>query len=254
MAYTFSNADQRRMYGDLSWAWPIICPPDDYVKETEEYVRLVRKYARIPVSAVANFGCGGGHNDFTLKKSFEVTGVDISDQMISLARELNPEITYVCGDMRSVRLGRLFDAVTAFDAINYMQTIAGLKAAIRTAFSHLRPGGAFVTQVQDVAGNFRQCQTRCSTHSRTDTDITLLENYYDPDPSDTWYEALYIYLIRRSGELTMETDIHHRGLFPMDTWRQFMKEAGFELHEDQIQLPADDGGSIPALIGVKPIG
>ena len=253
MAYTFSTGDQRRMYGELSWAWPIICPPDDYVKETEEYIRLVRKYARIPVSAVANFGCGGGHNDFTLKKTFEVTGVDISDQMLTLARELNPEITYVCGDMRSVRLGRHFDAVTVFDAINYMRTPEGLKAAIRTAFSHLRPGGVFVTQVQDAKETFRQCKTRCSTHCHSDTEITLMENYYDPDPSDTWYEALYIYLIRRSGELIMETDIHHRGLFPMDVWREFMKEAGFELHDDQILLSEADGGTIPALVGVKPI-
>lgn len=252
MVQMFSLADQRRMYNELAWAWPIVNPPADFAVETDEYIRLVRQYARIPIKTLANFGCGGGQNDFTLKKAFAVTGVDINETMLSLARELNPENTYVCGDMRAVRLGQQFDAVTVFDAINHMRTLDGLRAAFRTAHSHLKPGGVFITGMEETAETFRQNKSRCLTHARNDIEITLLENYYDPDPADYWYEAVYIYLIRRSGILSMETDCHHRGLFPQRVWLELMKEVGFEIHQDQLIVHEKDRELVPVLVGIRP--
>lgn len=43
--------------------------------------------------------------------------------------------------MRDLRLGRSFGAVLIHDAIVYMTSVADLRAAIATAFVHLRPGG-----------------------------------------------------------------------------------------------------------------
>ena len=44
--------------------------------------------------------------------------------------------------MRTVRLGRTFDAVLVHDAIDYMTTEADLRAAVETAYAHCRPGVA----------------------------------------------------------------------------------------------------------------
>ncbi len=248
---TFVSRDKRRLYDDLAWTWPIISPPEDYVDESEEMIGLIRKYASIPVERVINFGCGGGHNDHTLKRYFQVTGVDISENMLSLARALNPEVTYVRGDMRSVRLGNRFDAVTIFDAINYMRTIESLRAAFNTAYSHLRPGGVFVTYVEECADDFRQNKTTVLTNSKDDIEITLIDNSYDPDPGDTWYECHLIYLIRQRGELTIETDCHLLGLFSLKTWLDEMAAAGFEVHRHRSSVPNDAGECCPTLVGVK---
>ncbi len=249
---TFVSRDKRRLYDDLAWTWPIISPPEEYIDETEEMIGLIRKYARIPVKRVINFGCGGGHNDHTLKQHFHVTGVDISENMLSLARVLNPEVTYVTGDMRSVRLGERFDAVTIFDAISYMRTIESLRAAFNTAYSHLRPGGVFVTYVEECAEQFRQNKTTVLTKSQGDTEITLIDNSYDPNTDDTWYECHLIYLIRQRGELTIETDCHLLGLFPLQTWQDEMSAAGFEVHRHNSSVPNDAGELCPTLVGVKP--
>lgn len=249
---TLASLDRRRMYGDLAWTWPIVSPPDDYIEETEEFVKLIRKHSKIPVNSVVNFGCGGGHNDFTLKKHFAVTGVDISQSMLGLARELNPENMYLHGDMRSVRLGRLYDAVTVFDAINYMRSADSLKAAFMTAFSHLKSGGVFLTNVEETKERFKQNKTKCSSHSLGDLEITLLENYYDSDPDDTWYESNFIYLIRRAGELQMETDSHILGLFSFDQWLELMGEVGFRVKKIRSAVPDQEGNLIPTLVGIKP--
>lgn len=71
-------SDSRRLYGDLSWTWPIISPPEDYVDEASEALDIIRGRTRTPVKNVLHLGCGGGHVDFFLKKFVTVTGVDTS--------------------------------------------------------------------------------------------------------------------------------------------------------------------------------
>lgn len=245
------NHEFHRLYGDLSWTWPIISPPEEYVDETEEIIRFIKEYSRIPIHNVLNLGCGGGHNDFTLKKYYNVTGVDISDGMMSLARKLNPEIEYVKGDMRSIRLGKNFDAVTIFDSINYMCSVDDLRAAFTTARNHLRPGGVLITYIEEWVEKFEQNKTTHLTRSRGDYEITLIENIYDPDPDDAWYEDNMIYLIRRSGNLTIEHDYHRLGLFPISTFETTMREAGFDASREPSSISDDAGADCPVIIGVR---
>lgn len=222
--------DQRRLYGDLAWTWPIISPPEDYVAEAEAFIKAVRDHARIETKTLLDLGCGGGHNDFTLKKHFEITGVDVSEQMLALARKLNPEGTYLVGDMRTVRLGGEFDAVMCADSIDYMLTEDDLRSAFVTAFIHLKPGGVFFTYGEITRENFEQNKVRFSTRARDDVEVTFIENYFDPDDSDTTHEGVFIYLIRRAGQLQIEIDRHLFGFFPLETWHRLLTDAGFEVH------------------------
>ena len=90
---------------------------------------------------VLELGSGGGNNASHLKAHFRLTLVDRSPQMLAVSRRLNPECEHVEGDMRSVRLGRTFDAVFVHDAIAYMTTEDDLRAVFATAFEHCRPAG-----------------------------------------------------------------------------------------------------------------
>jgi len=65
---------------------------------------------------------------------------------------LNPEVAYCIGDMRSVRLEKVFDAVMIADSIDYMLTSEDLRAAFETALVHLKPGGVFCTYVEVTRG------------------------------------------------------------------------------------------------------
>lgn len=250
---TFVSADKRRMYGDLSWTWPIISPPEDYREESEEYIRLIKDQSRIPVKKLLNMGCGGGHNDHTLATAFDVTGVDLSREMLALARELNPDVTYINGDMRAIRLGQGFDAVTVFDSISYMRTPESLKAAFLTAYTHLRPGGVFVTCIEETVENFEQNKTISTTRQKDNIEITLVENYYDSDPDDYMYEANFVYFIRRSKELTIETDCHLLGLFPFAAWVETMESVGLEVYKRESIMQTVNGKPLQILIGVKPV-
>jgi SAM-dependent methyltransferase len=93
-----SGKDERRLYSDLAWTWPIISPVEDYIEETELFGKLIKEHSTIEVKTLLHLGCGGGHNDYTFKKHFKVTSVDISEDMLALAKKLNPEVNYQYGD------------------------------------------------------------------------------------------------------------------------------------------------------------
>ena len=251
---TSSRKDERRLYSDLAWTWPIISPVEDYMEETELFSKLIREYSKIEVKTLLHLGCGGGHNDYTFKKHFKVTSADISEDMLTLAKKLNSEVNYRYGDMRTIRLKEKFDVVTILDSINYIKTVENLQKTFITAYEHLKPGGVFLIFVEQTAEQFKQNNTTCSTHSQGDVEITFVENYYDPDPSDTNYEATFIYLIRVGGKLEVHTDRHLCGIFKLETWLGFLKATGFEVKQVKFTHSTfAEGESYPMLICIKPL-
>jgi cyclopropane fatty-acyl-phospholipid synthase-like methyltransferase len=117
-----------RLYGDLVELWGFLSPPDAY---EEEVATLRARFGRHGVpdgGSVLHLGSGGGSVDHHLKRHYRVTGVDVSRAMLGYAGDVNPDVEYVHGDIRDVRLGRTFDAVLVHDAISYMTTAAELEA------------------------------------------------------------------------------------------------------------------------------
>jgi len=239
------------MYRELAPFFPVITPPEDYIEEGEYVAQVIKNTSPIEARTLLDLGCGGGNDDFAMKKHFKITGMDVSPEMLKLAKKLNPEAEYVKGDMRFARLKKSFDAVTIFDSINYMVTRDDLKAAFDTAHAHLKPGGVLVTIAEVNKERFAQNRTRCMTNVKGDTEITFIENFYDPDPRDTSYEATFVYLIRSKGKLKIETDRHLCGVFPLATWIDLLREAGFKVNQMALNVSDPEARSYPLFICVK---
>jgi len=249
-----SEKDIRRLYNDLAWTWPIISPVENYIEETELFSKLIGEHSKIEVKTLLHLGCGGGHNDYTFKKYFKVTSLDISEDMLKLAKKLNPKVNYKYGDMQTIRLEERFDTVTILDSINYIKTVEDLQRTFITTYEHLKPGGVFLTFVEQIAGQFKQNNTTCSNHSKGDVEITFIENDYDPDPTDTSYEATFIYLIRVGGKFEVYTDRHLCGIFKLKTWLELLKATGFEVKQVKYTHSTfTEGESYPMLICIKPL-
>ena len=118
-----------RLYGVLAGWWRAISPPSEYAEEAGLYVEMIRAASRHPVRDVLELGSGGGNNASHMKRAFSMTLVEPSDGMRALSERLNPECEHLDGDMRTVRLGRRFDAVFVHDAVAYMTTEDDLRAA-----------------------------------------------------------------------------------------------------------------------------
>jgi ADP-ribose pyrophosphatase YjhB (NUDIX family)/SAM-dependent methyltransferase len=232
--------DQRRLYSDLAWAWPVISQRENYVQEAMAFASQIRQHAQVPVHTLLDLGCGGGRLDFTLKNYFTVTRVDLSQPMLTLAECLNQGVEYLPGDMRTVRLEKTYDAVIIAGSIDYMLNEEDLRAAFQTAFLHLKPGGVFCTYAEVTRQSFQQNSAQVSMYSSGGVEINFIENRYDTDPSDTTYENTFVYLIRRErserGEsrLEVETDRHLGGMFELEAWTRLLVETGFNVHRTDL--------------------
>ncbi len=139
-----------QLYDSLADWWPVISPPSEYAEEAALYVEMIRGAARRPVREALELGSGGGNNASHMKHAFALTLVEPSDRMRKLSLALNPECEHVPDDMRTVRLGRAFDAVFVHDAVMYMTTEDDLRAALATVAAHLAPGGVALVTVPGI--------------------------------------------------------------------------------------------------------
>ena len=219
-------------YNDLAWTENLLANPEDYENEVSYYIELIKRYTSISPNSLLHLGCGAGGHDTYFKQHFKVTGVDLSKGMLEIARNRHPEIDYIEGDMKTIRLDQQFDAVTIPDSIDYMVSKDELNQAIKTAALHLKIGGVLLIVAKTVESfidnNFAY------TGEKEDVNVTLLENNYINPFKPNTYEATLLYLIRKCGELSIHTEHQILGLFSLSNWEIMLKDAGFHLHKETL--------------------
>jgi SAM-dependent methyltransferase len=240
-----------RLYTDLAAWWPVLSNPDDYAEEAGFYRKFLCEASQVLVRSVLELGSGGGNNASFLKADFEMTLVDLAPAMLRVSRNQNPECEHIHGDMRDVRLGRVFDAVFIHDAIAYMTTADDLKRAIETAWVHLRPGGAALFCPDFVKETFRP-QTKHGGHDRMLRSLRYLEWEWDPDPDDTTVVTDFAYLLRDKDGVRIEYDRHVTGLFPRAVWLRLLEEQGFKTETRSFETTTPDRVECEVFLAAKP--
>ena len=223
------NEERRyRFYGDLADWWPLISPPEEYSEEASFAASLLAR-AAIPVHEVLELGSGGGHNAVHMKDRFAMTLVDLSEEMLDVSRRLNPECDHLQGDMRTVRLGREFDAVFVHDAVAYMTDESDLRLAMETAFVHCRPGGLALFVPDETAETFAPGADHGGYDAPDGRGVRFLEWVWDPDPADDSFFVEYAFLLRDvDGSVSVVHETHKSGLFGRATWLRLLADVGFE--------------------------
>lgn len=240
------------MYGELASWFHLVTAPADYAEEAADVVRMLADHGvelglANPDATLLELGSGGGNTASHLKARAHLTLSDIAPAMLALSATLNPECEHIEGDMRTLRLGRTFDAVLLHDAVTYMTTEADLRAAVETAFVHLRPRGAVVMLPDFTAETYRP-KTEHGGHDGPDgRSLRYLEWTVDPDPTDTTVVTDYAYLLRAAdGSVRVLEDRHIEGIFPRATWLRLLAEVGFRVDASMDRWERD------VFVGVRP--
>ncbi|MGK2966373.1 MAG: class I SAM-dependent methyltransferase [Tepidiformaceae bacterium] len=229
-----------RMYTDLAEWFHLLTAPEEYAEEAAIYADLLVSGERAP-RTVLELGSGGGNNASHLKGRFEMTLVDLSPPMLDLSRGINPECEHFEGDMRTVRLGRQFDAVFVHDAIEYMVTATDLRATLSTAFAHCSPGGTAVFVPDFVRETFEAGMSSGGFDAPDGRAVRYLEWTEPPSPGATSYRADFAIMIRAAdGSMRVEHDAHDCGVFALGEWTKWLEEVGFESVEFQQWVLSDE--------------
>jgi SAM-dependent methyltransferase len=218
------------MYSDLAEWFHLLTAPADYAFEAGVFRDAILAASDERPRTLLELGSGGGNNASHLKHAFTCTLTDLSPPMLALSATINPECEHLPGDMRTLRLGRTFDAVLIHDAIVYMLDERDLRAAMETAFVHLRPGGVAVFVPDYVRETFRTGTDHGGHDGADGRGMRYLEWVHEPEPSGTTYTADYAYVLRdRDGTIRTVHDRHVASLFPRATWLSLLRDVGFEV-------------------------
>jgi SAM-dependent methyltransferase len=217
-----------RLYDEFACWWPILSAPEDYAEEAEFYRKTIVSAVAGSIKTILELGSGGGNNASHLKAHFQMTLVDLAPGMPAVSQKLNPECGHIQGDMRTVRLNGIFDAVFIHDAISYMTSLVELQAAIDTAFIHCRSGGVALFAPDHTKENYRSL-TKHGGHDKDGRSLRYLEWTWDPNPADDITLTDFAYILRDEHyQVRVEYDRHVTGLFYRADWLRILKEVGFE--------------------------
>jgi SAM-dependent methyltransferase len=237
-------SDRPKLYGELASWFHLLTTPDEYAEEAEIYRHLLTEAVGAPIRTVLELGSGGGNNASHLKAHFRMTLTDISAEMLEVSRALNPDLEHIQGDMRSLRLGREFDAVFVHDAVDYLTSEPDLRAAMETAFVHCRPGGVALFAPDYVQETFQPRTDHGGSDGVDGRSLRYLEWVWDPDPSDGVYVADFAYVLRDSdGAVRVEHDRHQCGVFPRARWLELLTQTGFTAERRAVHHSEEDVGA-----------
>ena len=110
----------------------------------EQVMELIRA-AKPDAKNVLELGCGTGSILKCLQDTYEVSGLDISGKMLSVARKKVPRSKLYRQDMVDFRIDGRFDVIfCVFDSINHVRRFSDWKKVFAVARRHLSPDGCFI--------------------------------------------------------------------------------------------------------------
>ncbi len=223
------------VFNEYARYYDLLYRDKDYSGEADYIQRLIRSY-HAETATVLNLGCGSGRHDLYLAdKGYAITGVDLSEEMLAIARNSttgNNSPDYLHGDVRSVRLDKSFDAVISlFHVISYQQTNEDLKAAFITACCHLKPGGVFIFDCwygPAVLTNRPAIRIK-----EMEDDSITVTRIAQPDmhPNGNAVDVNYLVFIRdkQSGNVHEIRETHRMRYLFLPEIQQLLTDSGFEL-------------------------
>lgn len=151
----------------------------DYARECDAIEAAMRRYGDGGTyRSVLDVGCGTGTHGLRLaRRGYDVMGIDLSADMVGIAREKAADgrvrAEFAAGDMRTMDLGRTFDAVLMmFAALGYQTDDGDVSAALSTAHRHLRVGGVLVLDVWNADTILREgARDRITVVERADGEL-----------------------------------------------------------------------------------
>lgn len=185
---------------------------------------------------VLELGCGTGNMTLMLKKKgMDVTALDISEDMLTIAeqklRENGYKVNFALQDMIYFNMGRTYDFVCSFcDGYNYVFEDGDLKKSFDRVYKHLNPGGYFIFDIstlyklKNIIGN--------NTFTLNEDDMCYIwDNYMDDDIIE-----MYITFFIKEGNMYKRVDeTHIQRAYGTDTIIKCLNDSGFnkiEVYDD----------------------
>jgi SAM-dependent methyltransferase len=119
----------------------------DRSRPAEHLWKIIRA-AKPNARNLLELGCGTGSMLKHLQHNYQVSGLDTSRRMLSIARHKVPHSKLFRQDMVDFQIDGRFDVICCvFDSINHVRRFSGWKKVFTRVRRHLSPGGCFIFDI-----------------------------------------------------------------------------------------------------------
>lgn len=216
--------------------YDIIYHDKDTEAECDFVEQLMNKFSSKKPKKILDMACGTGRHALIFsKRGFDVTGIDLSNNQLKVAREkaselqLNPKFFEM--RMQDFKLDDKFDvALCMFEAINYITTYDEMKQALTNIRNHLKKDGLFIF---DFLNGFPLLESYSPERMKIidNGKIKMIRHkQMKLDKLKHLYEVKYNCLVLEGNKLIDQFDEFHscRFYFPDET-KHLLEECGFKV-------------------------
>lgn len=113
----------------------------DYEKEASEIESMI-KLKKPECKTILDIACGTGRHHCYLKEMFLVDGIDLNDEFLKRAKEVNPSGHYHVADMSDFTSTKKYDVIIClFSSIGYNITLEKLNSTLTCFYDCLNENG-----------------------------------------------------------------------------------------------------------------
>jgi len=197
---------------------------------------------------VLDLCCGSGSLSLELAdRGCEVIGVDGSADMLAVAREKTAaegrDILFLCQDVRALDLyGTVDGAVCMLDSLSHILHTEDLREIFRRLGLFIAPDGLLIFDVNTPYKHAHVLGDNAFVFEREEF-VCAWRNRYLPATHEVEM-ALDFFLEEEDGTYTRYTDVVRERAYSLQTWKNLLTEAGFDLlgvyGERRFTAPAED--------------
>ena len=194
---------------------------------------LIKAYGN-NVHSLVDLGCGTGTLTMMMyDRGFEVTGVDISEDMLSVAADKSMEegkdILYIRQDMSELKLFDKVDVIySVCDCINYLITDEDIINCFKAVYDNLVKDGLFIFDFNTIYKYETVIGDTTIAENREDCSF-IWDNFYSPEDHINEYDVTFFVSEDEDSELFRRfIEIHIQRGYTLEEMKQFADKAGFK--------------------------
>ena len=243
---------EEKLYKNFAEYYDKIYKNMDYDGESEFIKWAVDEHKTSENNHLIDVACGTGTHAQKLTESFKITGVDISPEMLKIARDKVPEAVFILGDMKNLNTKTKFDVLTCiFSAIHYNKNIKELKETLINFYNQLNSGGILIFDLSLNNNNWIEGLVSVDTVVEEDLKIARI---CQSRLKDGIFNANFVFLVKDHGKLDFDIDEHELGVFDVEEVTNLMNSIGFEtvIYANFTKKKwTNHNGERPVFVGVK---
>ncbi|GAA1370761.1 class I SAM-dependent DNA methyltransferase [Peribacillus frigoritolerans] len=185
---------------------------------------------------VLDLACGTGEMTVELAQhGFEVTGVDLSDEMLLVANEkavkLGLSIPLFQQNMAELEGLGQFDCVTIFcDSLNYLRDQEDIVKTFSRVHEHLKDGGLFMFDIHSLY----KMEEIFSDHTfavNGEEVSYIWDCFPGEEPYSVEHDLSFFVRDDESGLYDRFDELHYQRTYPVEQYKKWLEQAGFTVSE-----------------------